>query len=91
MAIKQRGFATMGKVIVVKAGRDAEAGVWFVEDCEIDGLNLEAETLEALVEKLPDAILDLLEAAGADVDGAAELPIELIAHASTKVTFRTAA
>jgi len=80
-----------GRVIVVKAARDAEAGVWFVEDSELAGLNLEAETLEALVEQLPGAVLDLLEAGEDGHGGGQEVPIELIAHASTKVRLGRAA
>jgi hypothetical protein len=48
------------------------------------GLFLEGDTLEALVEKLPGAILDLLEAGG-DIEGGLDVPVELIAHASTRV------
>ena len=81
----------IGSVIVVKAARDAEAGVWFVESSDLPGLNLEAESLEALADKLPGAILDLLEAGGhLGVGGANEVPIELIAHASTRVRIAAA-
>lgn len=31
-----------GEVIVVKAARDEDAGVWFVESCGLPGLNPEA-------------------------------------------------
>ena len=74
------------KIIVVKAALDSEARVWFVEECDLPGLNLEADTLENLVEKLPAAILDLLdeEGIGGEYD-AEEVPVELIAHASTRV------
>jgi predicted RNase H-like HicB family nuclease len=81
-----------GQIIVVKAARDAEAGVWFVESSDLPGLNLEADTLEALAEKLPGAILDLLEAGG-DLPGggdAHDVPVELIAHASTRVRIAAA-
>ncbi len=71
-------------IIVVKAARDADAGVWFVESSDVAGLNLEADTLEELAEKVPGAILDLLEASGEPHDGA-DVPVELIAHASTRV------
>lgn len=72
------------KVIVVKAVRDAEAGVWLVESSDVPGLRLEGETLEELAEKLPGAILDLLEAGG-ELDDGIDVPVELIAHASTRV------
>ncbi|MDN5849611.1 MAG: DUF1902 domain-containing protein [Nitrococcus sp.] len=73
-----------GRLIVVKAVRDAEAGVWLVESSDVPGLNLEGETLEELSDKLPGAILDLLEAAG-DLSDGVDVPVELIAHASTRV------
>lgn len=79
-----------GNLIVVKAARDSEAGVWFVESSDLPGLNLEADTLEALADKLPGAILDLLESSdGLDFEGG-DLPVELIAHASTRVRIATA-
>ncbi|MDN5869572.1 MAG: DUF1902 domain-containing protein [Nitrococcus sp.] len=73
-----------GRLIVVKAVRDAEAGVWLVESSDVPGLHLEGETLEELSDKLPGAILDLLEAAG-DLGDGIDVPVELIAHASTRV------
>lgn len=74
-------------VILVKAARDLETGVWFVESADVPGLNLEADTLEELVEKLPGAVLDLLEAGAPEFGPGGELdvPIELVAHASTRV------
>lgn len=73
----------MSRVIVVKAARDADADVWVIESSDVPGLHLEGDTLEELTEKLPGAILDLLESDGeGDV---VDVPIELIAHASTRV------
>ena len=77
-------------MIVVKAAFDADAAVWFIESSDVEGLNLEAPTIEQLRDKLPGAILDLLElsdAGGQVID----LPVELIAHASTRVTSGMAA
>jgi hypothetical protein len=34
--------------ITVKAARDAEAGVWFIADSDLPGLNLEGENLDEL-------------------------------------------
>ena len=76
------------ELIVVKATRDEEARVWFVESSDLPGLNIEADTLEGLMEKLPGAIRDLIEegALGDDQDGdQREFPVELIAHASTRL------
>jgi hypothetical protein len=69
-------------LIVVKAGYDAEAAVWLFESSDRAGVNAEARSLEALLEKLPGVLLDLLEEEGLD---GVELPIELVAHASTRV------
>lgn len=79
-------------IIVVKAARDADAGVWFVESSDVAGLHLEAPSLEELADKLPGAILDLLEAGGelADDGEACDVPVELIAHASTRVRIAAA-
>lgn len=75
-------------LIVVKAARDPEAQVWYVESSDLPGLNLEADTLDALVDKLPGAVLDLLEAGAFDDQpelASGDVPIELIAHASTRL------
>ena len=82
------------QIIVVKAARDPDAGVWFIESSDLPGLNAEAETIEALVDKLPALISDLVSEGrpdgGVDGDGSDEhdVPIELIAHASTRVRIR---
>ena len=85
-----------GRVIVVKAARDDDAQVWFVESSDVPGLNVEADTLEALIDLLPPAVQDLIDAGALDdADGAysgdRDLPIELIAHASTRLPARDAA
>jgi hypothetical protein len=82
------------KLIIVKAGRDDEANVWFVESSDVPGLNLEAETLDSLIEMLPGAVLDLIEegALGRDAQTAgSDIPIELIAHAGTRLRIPVAA
>jgi predicted RNase H-like HicB family nuclease len=75
-------------LIVVKAAYDAEAAVWFVESSDLEGVNAEAPTSEALLQKLPGVVLDLLEEEGLDE---LELPIEVVAHASTRVRRSTTA
>ena len=76
-----------GKIILVEAARDPEAEVWYVESSDVPGLNLEADTLEGLLERLPGAILDLLEAgdAGDGFGDTFDVPIELVAHTSARV------
>ena len=39
-------------LILVKAGYDADAAVWFVESCDLEGVNAEAPSLEELLQKL---------------------------------------
>ena len=85
-----------GQLIVVKAARDEEAGVWYVESSDVPGLNAEDETLEGLIEKLPPIVRDLVEEGALDEIGGLDLrdqdlPIELIAHASTRLRIRDAA
>jgi hypothetical protein len=77
----------MSQVIIVKAAHDAEAGVWFTESSDVHGLRIEAPTLEALIARVPVAIQDLLGVEGEIRD----VPIEVIAHASTRVTLGLAA
>ena len=79
-----------GNLIVVKATFDPEARMWFVEDSDLEGVNAEAPTLEALLEKLPNVVADLLEANGAEA-GHHDIPIELIAHARTRTRIGEAA
>jgi hypothetical protein len=81
----------MSKVIVVKATFDAEAGVWTTESADIKGLRIEATSIEQLIQKLPGAIQDLLEDCDGDGATPSDVPIELIAHASTRVRFGAAA
>jgi hypothetical protein len=80
----------MSSLIVVKATFDEEAGVWFTESSDLPGLRLEGASVDELVRKLPGAVLDLLEAGG-DAPTSGEVPIELIAHASTRVRLGMAA
>jgi predicted RNase H-like HicB family nuclease len=75
-------------LILVKAAYDADAAVWFVESSDLEGLNAEAPSLEELLHKLPGVILDLPEEEGFD-EG--EVPIELVAHARTRVRRGTTA
>ena len=85
------------RLILVKATFDNEVRVWFVESSALPGLNIEADSLEALLEKLPAAVLDLIEEAGGmDADepdhvGEREVPIELVAHLSTRLRIPAAA
>ena len=71
----------------MKAAYDPDAAVWFVESSDLEGVNAEAPSLEELLGKLPGVVLDLLEEQGFDD---IEVPIELVAHARTRVRRGTA-
>jgi hypothetical protein len=82
----------MLNIIVVKATFDSDAGVWFTESADLPGLRVESATFESLLDKLPRAIRDLLEERdGDDGAGCRDVPVELIANASTRVRFDCAA
>lgn len=70
--------------IIVRASWDDEAGVWIATSSDIDGLAVEAETLEVLEKKALAAISDLLELNGVDFD-LPEIPVHIMAEHLAKV------
>jgi predicted RNase H-like HicB family nuclease len=78
----------MGSLIIVKATWDPEAGVFVAESDDVPGLVTEAASLDELSAKLPGMIQDLLDNEGGDQ---VEVPIEIIAHASSRVRLSRAA
>ena len=50
--------------IIVHADWDDEAKVWIATSATIDGLAIEADTFEQLLERVPGAIADLIELNG---------------------------
>ena len=69
------------KQITVNAEWDSEAKVWVATSDDVPGLITEADTVEALAEKLSVMIPELLDANGTLVGSAVrEVPINLIAH-----------
>lgn len=76
----------MDRMIIVKAIFDPEARVWYTESSDIHGLRLEDPRLETLVDRIPGAIQDLLElGSDGDGEGAFDIPVEVIANATTRV------
>ena len=69
------------RIAVVKAARDDEAGVWYVESSDLGGLHVEGETFEAFCRNVAGAVADLLEG---ENDGLGEIPVEIIAHTSVR-------
>jgi len=77
------------KQITVNAEWDPEAKVWVATSDDVPGLITEADTVEALAEKLSVMIPELLEANGTLVGEAIrEVPINLIAHREQLISLR---
>jgi hypothetical protein len=66
------------RVAVVKAVHDDEAGVWYVEHSDVEGLHVEGETFEAFCRNVASSVGDLHEGEGGEVH------IEIIARASVR-------
>ena len=65
--------------IIVRAIWDDEAEVWVATSKDIDGLAIEAPTMEALESKVVAALSDLIELNGIDSD-LAEIPVHIMAE-----------
>ncbi len=70
--------------VVVRADWDDEAHSWVATSPDVDGLVVEAETLEALEPKVVAAISDLLEFNGLRFE-LAEIPVHIVAQRCTRV------
>lgn len=69
----------MNKPYFVRAEWDAVAGVWVATSDDVPGLVTEAETIEALDDKLKSLVPELLEANGC-MPAAGEIAVELLAR-----------
>lgn len=78
----------MQKIFFVRAEWDDEAHVWVATSDDVPGLATEAETLEALSEKLQKMVPELLEANGMELPQ--EVSFELLARRFTVSTARPA-
>jgi predicted RNase H-like HicB family nuclease len=70
--------------IVVKAVWDDEARVWVAQSTDIDGLAVEADTLEELRAKVMQAIPDIIELNGLESD-LPEIPVHIMSDEVHKV------
>ena len=68
------------RIAIVKAARDPDALVWYVEHSDVVGLHVEGETFEDFCRNVAGAVADLLEGDA----GGADIPIEIIAHTSVR-------
>lgn len=65
--------------IIVRANWDDEAAVWVATSKDVDGLAVEAPTLEALEPKVLAALSDLIELNGIESD-LPEIPVHIMAE-----------
>ncbi|ACI53886.1 putative RNase H-like HicB family nuclease [Rhizobium leguminosarum] len=70
--------------IIVRADWDEEAGVWVASSNDIEGLAIEADTLEALEPKVVAAITDLFELNGF-TSSLPEIPIHIMAEQLVRI------
>lgn len=70
--------------ILVHAMWDDEARVWVASSDDIDGLAVEAATMEALEKNVLNAITDLIEMNNVPFDGP-EIPVHITAEYLAKV------
>jgi predicted RNase H-like HicB family nuclease len=54
------------RVAIVKAAHDDEAGVWYVEHSDVEGLHVEGESFETFCDNVASAVEDLLEGEGGE-------------------------
>jgi Domain of unknown function (DUF1902) len=70
--------------IIVKASWDDEAKVWVASSTDIDGLAVEAETLESLQVKVTAALTDLIELSGDRFD-LPEIPVHIMSDQLSRI------
>ncbi len=71
--------------IFVRAAWDDDAKVWVATSTDIEGLAVEAETREALAEKVVAAVTDLIELNGIETN-LPEIPIHVMSEDLRRVT-----
>lgn len=70
--------------IIVRADWDDEANVWVATSSDINGLCVEAETIETLEPKIRAAIQDLVELNGIKFE-TPEIPIHILAQQVARI------
>jgi len=75
--------AAMRRKYTIHCAWDAEAEVWYVSDSNVPGLATEADTPDALFQKLLVMIPELVELN--EPDGDEEVPIELLCSREASV------
>ena len=70
--------------IIVRAVWDAEASVWIATSQDVDGLCVEADTLENLQHKVQGALVDLIELNGLDFEEH-DIPVHILSEQLTRI------
>ena len=78
---------TSSRVYEIRAQWDSEAGVWVAESEDVPGLVAEADSPNALVQKLRTLIPELLELNGVPHDGPASFHLSYQHEDSGVLTF----
>lgn len=71
--------------ILVKATWDDEANVWVAQSTDIEGLATEADTLEALRDKVLRIIPELIEFNGID-SNLSDIPVHILAQQTARIS-----
>jgi predicted RNase H-like HicB family nuclease len=72
-------------LIVVRANWDDEAKVWVASSDDLPGLNTEAETIEALRDKVLIIAGELIELGNLPSSDMAEIPIHILAEQVARI------
>ncbi|MDP9839635.1 hypothetical protein J2T09_004411 [Neorhizobium huautlense] len=81
--IREKAMASLD-AIVVHAVWDEEASVWVATSDDIDGLVVEAATMEALEPKVKAALSDLIELNGPQ-SSLHEIPVRILAEQTSRI------
>lgn len=71
---------TVKSTISVTASWDAAHKVWSATSEDVEGLHVEADTYEELLDIVPALVSDLLSLNETDFSEPTEIPLEILAH-----------
>jgi len=77
----------MVSTIVIRAFFDKEAKVWVATSNDISGLYIEADTMEILLERIPDVLADLIECNDYELNSdLPDIPYHVMAEQTGRIT-----
>lgn len=80
----EKTVATLDRIIV-HAAWDEDASVWVATSTDVEGLAVEAKTMEALEPKVKAALSDLIELNGPH-SSLQEIPVRILAEQTSLLT-----